>query len=310
MAQVAVQHAGDLDQDEFADRLQRGLGIRIGPYAARLRVEEAAVIAPLRSLYRDYPLLADDNVFSFHARLASCRRLLPWQGRKVRFSVDGRAPHEDMPAEQALAVLEWGINLVIALRSHNFLMLHAAVVERAGRAMLLPAAPGSGKSTLCTALSFRGWRLFSDEFGLFRPHTVEAIPLPRPMALKNESIDVIRAFAPDADFGPTILNTRKGTVVHVAPPADSVRRAGTGARTGWLVFPRWRAGVACRVTEIGPQDSFMQLATNAFNYELLGEAGFDTVRRLVEASRSFLLEYSRLDDAVAALNELAQVGDD
>ena len=53
----------------------------------------------------------------------------------MRFIVDGRVPHEDLPAAQALAVFEWGLNLVIALRSHRFLMLHAAVLERGGRAL-------------------------------------------------------------------------------------------------------------------------------------------------------------------------------
>ena len=64
--------------------------------------------------------------------------------------------------------------------------------------MLLPAAPGSGKTTLCAGLSLRGWRLLSDEFGLIRPGTTDLVPVPRPMALKNESIDVIRQFDREA----------------------------------------------------------------------------------------------------------------
>ena len=150
--------------------------------------------------------------------------------RCVRFLVDGRAPHEDLPARQALAVLEWGLNLVIALRMHCYLMLHSAVLERAGRGLLLPAAPGFGKSTLCAALANRGWRLLSDEFGLIRSGTTDLLPLPRPIALKNESIDVIRAFAPDAYIGPSIPNTRKGTVCWAA------RRwllGSTTTRTSW-----------------------------------------------------------------------------
>jgi predicted ATPase len=43
-------------------------------------------------------------------------------------------------------------------------MLHAAVVEKNGKALILPALPGSGKSTLSAALAMNGWRFLSDEF--------------------------------------------------------------------------------------------------------------------------------------------------
>jgi hypothetical protein len=43
------------------------------------------------------------------------------------------------------------------------------VLERGGRALLLPAPSGSGKSTLCAGLAFNGWRLLSDELALLDP---------------------------------------------------------------------------------------------------------------------------------------------
>ncbi|HQX48181.1 MAG TPA: HprK-related kinase A, partial [Steroidobacteraceae bacterium] len=218
--------------------------------------------------------------------------------------VDGRAPHEDMPAGQALPVLEWGINLVIALRYHCYLMLHAAVLERGGRALLLPAWPGHGKTTLCAALAHRGWRLFSDEFGLVRPGTRELVPIPRPMPLKNASIDVIRRFAPEAFLGPVIPGTRKGTIAHVRPPAQSVARARETAPAAWIVFPRWEAGATLSLEEMPKSAGYMQLATNAFNYEMLGEPGFETARGLVDGARCYRLVYSDLDEAVAALGAL------
>jgi hypothetical protein len=49
----------------------------------------------------------------------------------------------------------------------------------------------------------------------------------------------------------------------------------------------------------------MRLATNAFNYEVLGIAGFATVRQVVNASRCFRFSYSNLDEAVARLTTLA-----
>jgi len=297
---------GELSPAQFRGRLRgTGLGIRIGPFAVWLQARVRGLDEPLRRLYREYPLVEAGQVFSCHVALRDVQRLRPRPGRYVRFAVDGRVPHEDLPAEQALAVFEWGLNLVIALRMHCFLMLHSAVLERNGMALALPAAPGHGKTTLCAALAARGWRLLSDEFGLVRPGTMSLLPVPRPMPLKNESIEVMQAFAPDLELGPIIPGTRKGTVAHVRPLDDSVRRQHEAAPVRWVVFPEWQAGAVLSLQEVPPAEGFMRLATNAFNYEMLGAAGFETVRDMVNASRCFRLSYSDLNEAVAQLTSLA-----
>lgn len=297
---------GDLTVDAFEARLGRGgVDVRIGPFDLRVAAQARDLAAPLHSLYRDYPLLEGERVLHGHVEVRDVRQWLPRPRRRIRFLVDGRAPHEDMPAGQALPVLEWGINLVIALRYHCFLMLHAAVLERGGRALLLPAWPGHGKTTLCAALAHRGWRLLSDEFGLVRPGSRDLVPIPRPMPLKNASIEVIRRFVPQAFLGPTIPGTRKGDIAHVRPPGDSIARAQETAPAAWIVFPRWETGAALTFEAMSHAEGYMQLATNAFNYEMLGEAGFETVRDLVAGARCHRLVYSDLDEAVAAFDALA-----
>jgi HprK-related kinase A len=290
----------------FRDQLRgEGLGVRFGPFEVRLRSDVEEILDDLRQLYRDYPLLQGPRVFSAHVELRAARRG-PRLVRNVRVLVDGRPPHEDMPRAHALAVLEWAINLVIAARHAAYLMLHAAVLERDGRAVLLPAAPGSGKTTLCAALSSRGWRLLSDEIGLLRPGTLDVLPVPRLLPLKNESIAVLREYAPDAFLGPAIPGTRKGTIAHLRPPADAVHRADEPARARWVVFPRWQRGAALRLAPVAKGPAFIELATHAFNYEALGLPAFETVRDLVAEAECFYLEYSRLDDAVSALDRCSR----
>lgn len=304
---VVAQTVANLGPGEFVSRLtSTGISVRLGPFNALLRSRIPAFHEPLFDLYADYPLITEDTVYSFRANAEFIRRWPRVYRELVRFTVDGRAPHEDMPAEQALAVLEWGINLVIAMRSHCFLMLHSAALERDGRAMLLPAAPGFGKTTLCAALAHRGWRLLSDEFGLIRPGTSAFVSVPRPMALKNESIHVIRAFAPEAYIGPSIPNTRKGTVAHVKPPADSVHRQAETAKPKWIVFPRWQSNASLTFEPLSKSEGFMMLAMNAFNYETLGEDGFRTAADVVASSDCYQLTYSDLDEAVACLGRLVE----
>lgn len=304
---TGLRRVSDLGQAEFSTQISRGgVALRFGPFNAHITVAVPHLHEPLHQLYFDYALVEDDDVYSFRAELRLRRNLPRWHRHCVRFFVDGHVPHEDLPVAQALPVLEWGMNLVIAMRSHCYLMLHSAVLERGGQGILLPAAPGFGKTTLCAALAHRGWRLLSDEFGLIRPGSDNFVPVPRPMALKNESIDVIRGFAAEAIFGPSIPDTRKGTVAHVKPPVDSVLRQDETVPARWVVFPRWQAGAALNLESIDKSHGFMMLAMNAFNYDLLGEPAFHTVSSIIDKSHCFQLVYSDLDEAIESLNQLVE----
>jgi HprK-related kinase A len=201
--------------------------------------------------------------------------------------------------------MEWGINLVLAMRYQCFLMLHAAVLERNGRALVMPAAPGHGKTTLCAALAHRGWRLLSDEFGLLRAGTSDLLPVPRPMPLKNDAIDVLKAFEPSIVLGPVIPGTRKGTVAHLRPPSDSIARAGESAVARWIVFPRWSQSAKLSMQPVSRGEAFMRLATNAFNYEMRGETGFRAVCDLVATTSAMTLAYSDLGEVTQVLTDMA-----
>lgn len=297
---------GELGLREFGQRLHGdGLRLRLGPFEARIRVDVDALTPVLHRLYAFYPLPETAGIADFHIRLTqsfSLRRLR----REGRFLLDGTSPLLPHPARHAFPSLEWGMNWCIATRAQHFLMLHAAVAERHGHAILLPAAPGFGKSTLCTALVHSGWRLLSDEFGLVRPQDGSLIPIPRLIPLKNQSIDVIRAYAPEAVIGPSFPGTHKGTVAHVRPPEDGFRRMDEPARPAWLVFPRWEAGAALSLGEIPQSQAAFLLASNAFNYEVLGETAFRLVTGMVRGCACRTLVYSDLHEAVAALNELSE----
>ena len=55
--------------------------------------------------------------------------------------------------------------------------------------------------------------------------------------------------------------------------------------------------------------SFLMVATNAFNYEVLGETAFRLVGDMVRACECFSLTYSDLDEAVTALDRLTRGAD-
>jgi len=70
----------------------------------------------------------------------------------VMFEVNQYKPFMPLPAEHAFALLEWGMNWCIAAHEFTRLILHSAVLVKNNKAIVFPAMPGSGKSTLTAFL--------------------------------------------------------------------------------------------------------------------------------------------------------------
>lgn len=278
-----------------------GLWLDIGAATMQVQGAAAGLAGQIQAVYPDFPFLDHGEWADVHGRIDPASGLRRWLRPQVVMSSDGQVLFEPFPADSALPLMEWGCNWMIGQRLNDLLLLHAGALERDGHALILPALPGSGKSTLSAALANRGWRLLSDEFGAYDPLQGHFRALLKPVALKNESITVIRQFAPQATLGPSFPKTRKGTVAHMAASRDAVGRRHEPARPGAIVLPRWQANSPTQWRELPQHTAFSSLAFNAFNYQLLGEQGFDAVLAIVRNCPAWELVYSDLDDAVRTI---------
>ncbi|QNB01291.1 HprK-related kinase A [Massilia sp. Se16.2.3] len=294
-----------LGRRELAARL-RGPGLRLqtGPFVTCVRSALPSLADTLASMYADYPVRDGDSFADFDVRLSGSQGLRRPVRPQVHFHYEGMAPFQPLPLAQAFPMFEWAMNWCVSSQAHSWLVIHAAVVEKEGAAAILPAPPGSGKSTLCAAPVARGWRLLSDELTLVRLDDGRIDPLPRPVSLKNGSIDVIRARAPAAELTVPVRDTVKGTVAHMRAPGTSVARALEPAAPAWIVFPKWERDAPAELVPVAQARAHLRLAENAFNYSLLGGAGFETVARLIEATRTVDFRYGALDDAMDVFERL------
>jgi HprK-related kinase A len=296
----------DLPELTFAQRLRSsGIVLDFGVARARFTTEVAAVAAPLQAIYGEFPSDVPDEQIDMSVALHAERGRFGLTRARLHFIADGRnQPFAPFPMDSPMPLLEWGLNWCVLQRCNHNLMLHAGVVERDGVAVILPAVPGSGKSTLVAALMHRGFRLLSDEFGVVDPKDHWMIPSVRPVSLKNNSVSVIASFAPASVIGPVAYGTRKGDVAHVAPTAESVAARGVKARAGVIVFPRYQAG-APTTTELVPKPrAFTKLTANAFNYQMLGPESFKAVSTIIRETNAYRLEYSDLDSAIDTIGKL------
>jgi HprK-related kinase A len=289
----------DLSPRSLRQRLHgTGLRLRTGPVVAEIRSRLRVVADGLFLHYAEHAIEASTAFVDFHVSVQRPRGPRHWIAPQAVFRFDGMASFAPLPVHQGFPMLEWGLNWCVSNHCHQFLVIHAAVLERGGRALLLPAPSGSGKSTLCAGLSFHGWRLLSDELALIDPERGFITPLPRPVSLKNESIHTIRSFVPQAIFGSMVSHTVKGTVAYVTPPKEAVMRSDEAAVPAWIVFPQFSRGAKTILEPLPKARAFMSLIECAFNYNVHGRQGFAALTRLIDTVDCYSFSYSCLKDAV------------
>lgn len=280
------------------------LSIQIGPVGFRIGSAWKAPLDALAKLYAAYPQ-PEDGLTDFTVRLEP---ETPWR-RYVRPAVAIRGDYilpdaAPLPLAHGLLAAEMGMNLQMALGQKNYLLLHAATVEKDGRALVMTGESGAGKSTLAALLGERGWRLMGDEFALLDMASGLLMPFPRAVSLKNGAIRVMEAEVDAARFGPRLEGTPKGTIRHLTPNATALGRMGEGAAPALTLFPRF--GQARDIRAVGKAEVFMRLTQASTNYVALGRQGFDALTRLVETNPALAIDYPDTATAIAMVESFWQ----
>lgn len=283
----------------------KGITLALDPFTVHLRSRHSAVADGLRLFYSDRTVLAD-GFADFHIRIAGGPGPLL---RRCELRVDDEAPFYPLPADQAFAAFEWGLNWCISTQAHDWLIVHAAVLARGDEALVLPGPPGSGKSTLSAALMLAGWRLLSDELTLLDLETLEIAPILRPFSLKNRSIDLIGERGPELVFSTPIEDTAKGRICHASPSAASIAGRGRAAKLRWLVLPRFGEGRSPELLPMDRSQGVLELLKQSFNVQVLGETAFNVACRAMDRATAFEYRYGALDEAVARLEDVLLAGE-
>lgn len=273
------------------------LDLRVGPVSFRIGSAWRRPLDQLERLYANYP--AAEAPCDFTVRLEPAR---PWR-RFLRPSVaiagDYWLPDTaPLPLSLGLLAAEMGMNLQMALGQRRYLLLHAATVEREGRALLMTGPSGAGKSTLAALLGERGWRFMGDEFALLGLDDGRLHAFPRAVSLKNTALELFPEVAADR-LGPMLEGTPKGIVRHLRPGAEAIARMDEPAAPALILFPRFEPGLEPAVRPVGAAEAFVRLTQASTNYVALAERGFAALTRLVASVPGRAIDYASSEQAIA-----------
>jgi len=111
---------GDLSPTELEDHLREGsFALHTGALVSRITTHFADVARSLHVLYANHLYQLAPDFSDFHVEVRRPRNARRWFKQQAEFLVDGDAPFEPLPREQAPAFLEWGLNWTIAASCHQ-----------------------------------------------------------------------------------------------------------------------------------------------------------------------------------------------
>jgi len=284
-----------------------GLVIKIGFFKYNILSKLKSLEESIATLYCDYEISdyeANFELVDFHVIVKEVRTFPAVLKKQAQFFLDSTAPFNPLPLQHAPAIIEWGMNWCVSSQVNTHLIIHAAVIEKNGFVAIMPAPPGAGKSTLTASLIQEGWRLLSDELALIDLETYQVAPFPRPVSLKNESINVIKNRYPNVVFGPVSSDTSKGNVCHIRPPTLSVKEQHVNCPVAWIIFPKYEKDAETELAPFGKAQTLISVAENSFNYSVLGRMGFDILKYIIDKADCYQFKYSNLDEAVKLFSEL------
>ena len=119
----------------------RAAVIASGPVLMRLRSDDRVLWQDMARLYADYPGTVDAAeamIADFTVQFSRVRRPPLLGTPRLAFRVNGGPVLSMQKAALGFALFEWGANWCLSTYAQAHLSVHAAVVERHGRALLLP----------------------------------------------------------------------------------------------------------------------------------------------------------------------------
>ncbi len=199
--------------------------------------------------------------------------------RYAVISTDGCQRFAIRAPEAMLPHVEWALNSAIIESLPGFHQLHAGVVAWQGQALVMAAAPGSGKSTLTAGLTARGWQYYCDEFALIDATSGRVHAYPKAICVKRGSFEAVAQaglrFALDADYEKGI----KGKVRFIDPAATAGGVATVPAPVRLVVFPKYRPGATPRLDPMSRARALFEWLQLSFTF---GRYRFDEVERFAE----------------------------
>jgi hypothetical protein len=198
---------------------------------------------------------------------------------------------DDVAISDLLPLVKDEVRLQFMRSRPDLLWLHAGVVAKSGRALLLAGTSGQGKSTLTTSLSDKGWRFLSDDVAPIKMSDDVVLPF-----LQTP----VRRLHPGRVVTREELGTLQREQVQVR--LDALQREPTPI--GAVVFISYQNQEGAELQRLDRGSAAMELLRNATNFFDHRAAAVSRAADLTVRIPMYRLAYGTTGGAVSALGDL------
>lgn len=267
-----------------------------------LSMESMAVAEALRHFYADDAYQLKDEL-SVAERALPAVRVYEHEGQ---FPVVVEGTTRDTgytPLQAANCVWREAAAHLVGLADYG-VVLHGAAVERQGMSVVLPAAGGSGKSTLCAALLHWGWLLLNDD-GVPIDSQGRTVPVTGPLSIKAGSYEVLNDTWPllmEESTPEFMLDDRYMRYVPV-PRGHWSRKP---SRCRLVLSPRYQPGLDAAIVESCSAENLfaMLVSQSCLVRRPIPAVDVATLVRFVTQCRAVTVRFGSTEQAVGALEQL------
>jgi hypothetical protein len=219
---------------------------------------------------------------STEAKRVDLRYSIRYTGPGFVVSRDGQCSLMGVGLDNLLFLMEKDITVELQKRRPELLFLHAAAVEWAGKAYLLAAESGNGKSTTTWALLSHGFGYLSDELSPVDLVSMAVFPYPHALCLKQP---------PAVPYGLPPRAIDLGRTVHIPVASVSPAQPLAAVPIGAVFIVKYRSELDVpNLRAMGPAEASTRLYVTALNALSHVNYGLDAVVSIAERVPCFAIE--------------------
>lgn len=193
-----------------------------------------------------------------------------------------------------------------AVHSHDFFLdIHAGVVGDGDQCILLPAPPGSGKSSLTLALAHHGYEFFSDEVALLHEPGFQVESVPLAACVKESGLGLISQYYPEVCNLESHMRSDGKIVRYLPPDAANIPANGTKRPVAAIIFPRFDPSAAFDFSPMSKLEALVLLLQECLIVDsVLNPKKIEDLLNWIKQTPCYRLTNHNLDKAVKSIQNL------
>jgi len=226
------------------------------------------------------------------------------QGDSSLVFINGENVHVSLTSERIYPFVQDWMRVTAYQRLFYLLTIHAAVLYKENKCILLPGASGAGKSTLTAALLVKGYQLLSDETAVVDLNDLGLYQVPMPIGLKEGSWSLLQKIYPTIDELPIHHRFDMKPVRYLIPPSSQSRVQQKMAATH-IIFPQVIAEGRGQLEPLTPLAALAKLDNSGYQVQdVLGASKAEAILNWLTGLDAYQVKYNHFNQAVEAIERL------